>query len=133
MVDLWTPSDYRRRVTNLPSATSTDDVIAPNGMRLRWREVWHPHPHSTGAMYGGPRGLAVIASLDLTPTFGTLLHVSLSYRDHDPEWAVIKAVRGAFYPEDVDVMMVLPRESDYVNVHQFTYHLWQTPSAWGMR
>ena len=28
-----------------------------------------------------------------------------------------------FSPPDIDVMMMLPRESDYVNLHPHTFHL----------
>lgn len=129
MTALWTPDTFRRRVDDLPDG----DLRHPDGLRLRWRQPWHPAPNSRGAMYSGPKGLAVIASLDQTVTHGDLLHVSLSYRDRDPEWAVIRAVRDLFYPADVDVMMVLPRQADYINEHPHTFHLWQTPTAWGLR
>ena len=41
-------------------------------------------------------------------------------------------VRDAFYPDDVDVMMILPRAMDYVNVHEHVFHLQQTPVVWGI-
>lgn len=75
--------------------------------------------------------MRVIASLDETP-HGKLLHVSLSYLDKDPSWAEIRAVRDAFFPADVDAMMMLPQAQDYVNVHQHAFHIWQTPTEWGV-
>jgi len=80
----------------------------------------------------GPHGLSVIASLDDT-LHGLLLHVSLAYPNADPSWRDIRMVRDAFYPSTVDVMMMLPAEMDYVNVHQHCFHLWQTPVGWGIR
>lgn len=85
------------------------------------------------ASYDGPKQLAVLASIDNTGRWGPLLHVSLSYADRDPSWMEIKAARETFFPADVDVMMVLPRQEDYVNLHAHTFHLWQTPERWGMR
>lgn len=76
--------------------------------------------------------LAAPAGVEETP-HGRLLHVSMSYSSRDPSWDDIKAVRAAFYPADVDVMMVLPKAEDYVNVHHHTFHLWQTPVAWDVR
>lgn len=77
-------------------------------------------------------GMVVLASLDDT-RHGRLLHVSLSYRDHYPFWQDIKAVRAAFYPANIDVMLVLPQERDYVNIHEFCMQMWQTPTAWDMQ
>ncbi len=57
----------------------------------------------------------------------------MSYPDRDPDWATIRAIRDLFYPSTVDVMMVLPRAEDYVNIHRHVFHLWQTPTVWGLR
>lgn len=79
-----------------------------------------------------PTDFVVSASIGLNPDakFNALLHVSMSYPDHDPSWEEIKLVRAIFFPKDVDAMMMLPRESNYVNRHQFCYHLWQCPDEW---
>jgi hypothetical protein len=78
-------------------------------------------------------GQRVIASEDPTSAFGPLLHVSTSRRDRDPTWDEIRMVRDAFFGDDIDAMMVLPRAEDYVNFHPHTFHLWQTPVVWGMQ
>lgn len=107
----------------------------PNGMQLR------PHlgavPGGSPRMlcyraWHGPQGLVVLGSSDDGP-HGVLLHVSLSYRDRLPPWDVVRAVREAFYPDTVDVMMLLPRRDDYVNLHPYTFHLQQCPERWGIR
>ena len=59
--------------------------------------------------------------------------MALSYADRYPTWDDIKAVRYAFYPSGVDVMMMLPQDGDYVNVHEFCMQMWQTPVEWGMQ
>jgi hypothetical protein len=88
--------------------------------------------HAVWAL-GGPNGLGVIVTIDNTPRFGSLLHVSISHHRRDPLWSEIKALREVFFPPDIDVMMMLPRESDYVNLHPHTFHLIQTPERWDLR
>jgi hypothetical protein len=83
--------------------------------------------------YMGPNNVAVIATIDHTPRFGNLLHCSISHRKRDPFWDEIKAMRQVFFPSWVDVMMMLPAEEDYVNVHEHTFHLQQCPERWGIR
>ena len=85
------------------------------------------------ASYFGPNGLTVIVSYDRTPRWGPLLHASISHHKRDPFWHEIKAMRQAFFPADIDVMMVLPQAGDYVNVHEHCFHLWQTPQEWGLQ
>lgn len=76
--------------------------------------------------------LRVVCSSDKT-LHGQLLHVSISHQGHLPSWREIREARALFFPDDIDVMMVLPKAADYVNLHQFTFHLWQTPFKWGIR
>lgn len=85
------------------------------------------------ATYSAPNGISVILTVDNTPRYGPLLHASLSHRRRDPYWDEIKAMREVFFPPTLDVMMVLPREADYVNVHEHCFHLWQTPQPWALR
>lgn len=75
--------------------------------------------------------LRVIASVVDAGTHGShQLHISVSRPDRDPTWSEIKAVRGAFFPPDIDAVMILPREEDYVNEHEHTFHVWQCPTDW---
>lgn len=74
-------------------------------------------------------GFKVCASVDPT-RWGNTLHLSMSYADRDPDWEDILQVRYTFYPVTIDVMMVLPRDGDYVNVHQHTFQIRPTPEPW---
>lgn len=129
---LWTPPGARApRVTTFP----VGDVRLSDGRRLvrqAGRQWQLPADVLDAAAWEGPKRLCVLASLDDTP-HGRLLHVSMSYPSKHPDWETIRAVRDAFYPDNIDVMMVLPRAEDYVNLHRHTFHLWQTPTTWGMR
>lgn len=84
---------------------------------------------SGGLAYRCADGLAVIASYDVTP-HGLLLHVSMSYANRLPSWAELTLIRAAFYPPDLDVIQVLPRGGEYVNVHPYCLHLFAAPEAW---
>ena len=84
-------------------------------------------------VYAAPGSLKLICTIDITPRFGDLLHCSISHRKRDPYWSEIKAMREAFYPPNIDVMMMLPAESDYVNLHEHAFHLQQCPERWGLR
>ena len=58
------------------------------------------------------------------------LHVSFSHPDRLPDWETIKQIKDAFYGEDVEAVVVLPKKKHYVNRHPFTHHLWESPEAW---
>lgn len=77
-------------------------------------------------------GMRIIVSVDSSP-HGPLLHASISHPKRDPNWDEIKELRGVFFSEDMDVMMVLPRPELYVNVHHHCFHIWQTPVGWGIK
>ncbi len=97
-----------------PNAVTAQGILASAG----WRHL--------------PSGYIVTATIDDTERWGPLLHVAMSYPDHDPIWHEIKLVRAVFFPSDMDAMLLLPREADYVNAHNYCYHLWQTPEMWGI-
>lgn len=65
--------------------------------------------------------MTVIASVD-----GGSLHVSISHNSRYPTWDEILAVRAWAFPSDMEVVMVLARADDYVNLHPNCFHLWQS-------
>lgn len=77
-------------------------------------------------------GLAVLVSIDRTP-HGDLMHVSVSRPDRYPAWDEILAVRYELFPRNKDVMMVMPRDGDYVKLHPNCFHMWETPEKWGIQ
>ena len=80
----------------------------------------------------GPSELLIMATVDKALEHGELLHISISYPDHDPTWEEIKIVRSTFFPPFVDVMMMLPDEAYYVNIDEHTFHIVQCPSPWSI-
>lgn len=81
--------------------------------------------------WGGPRQLTVCAGL-ATSEHGTLLHLSVSHPKQLPSWEEMSRLRDCFYGSLVDAAMILPRRTDWVNVHEFCFHLWQVPVEWGL-
>lgn len=65
--------------------------------------------------------LSVIVSLD-----GGQLHASIAHPDRYPTWAEILSMRDWIFPAEMEVVMVLARRSEYVNLHQNCFHLWQS-------
>lgn len=127
-MSLWTPTGQRVEArAQLPDT----DLRMVDGRVLKYCGTWSPIPRC--GRWQTANGLRVLASMDDTDHWGRLLHVSISYQSRNPSWDDIKAVRAAFFSDDIDVMMVLPKAADYVNVHEHTFHPWQTPTEWGMR
>jgi hypothetical protein len=60
-------------------------------------------------------------------------HLSISHRTNDhppqpgryPTWDEIVEARYEFCPGAMTMVMYLPPKSEYVNVHETTFHLWE--------
>lgn len=52
-------------------------------------------------------------------------HMSLAHPTRLPRWGEIYDARYRFMPHKIHVYMALPPLEEYVNVHQFCFHLWQ--------
>lgn len=118
------------------------DIKLRNGMLLKYRgkgtimSEYERQKQAHGLVDAGEwitsDRLLVVATID-NHEHGKLLHVSLSYPKRDPSWGIIKAVRDAFYPPDVDVAMMLPRHEDFINVMPHCFQMHQCPEKWGLR
>lgn len=52
-------------------------------------------------------------------------HLSISHHRRLPTWEELREARYQFVPDEVTMAMILPPKSQYVNVHEFCYHLWE--------
>jgi hypothetical protein len=105
----------------VPNPTGWPEDTTPYGQNVtEWR--W----------WSGPKELAVGASID-TSEHGPLLHVSASQPKHWPTWETMGALRSFFFPDTVDVAMIMPRRADYVNLHNYCLHCWQIPVDWSLQ
>lgn len=77
------------------------------------------------------RNLHIILSLDPTQ-HGTLLHMSISSETKYPSWDDITEAKDKLMG-DIDVMMILTKKIDYVNLHKNCFHLWETPKEWNIQ
>ena len=124
-----------QRAQRKPKPLPVPDGVVIDGIGLLIGADLGPHGLGMDTIhsrqYGGRPGLVIFASSDRTP-HGRILHVSMSYADRDPTWGEIKAVRAAFFPDDIDVMQMLPRSGTYVNFATRAFHLWEVPGEWGI-
>lgn len=49
-------------------------------------------------------------------------HFSISCPDRNPTWEEQRDCRYAIVPDDIYMVQILPPKSQYVNLHQFTFH-----------
>lgn len=134
-----TADEYQRRRLKLPKGDiRLEDgrvlrrIIGYDLSKVKTNEATHNGFLASAGWRHAPTGFIVSAGIEDTHRWGALLHVSMSYPDHDPNWAEIKVVRYAFFPRDCDVAMMLPRDGDYVNLSPHCFHLWQCPQEWGL-
>jgi hypothetical protein len=76
-------------------------------------------------------GISILRSMDKTPKWGWLQHVSISREDRYPNWDEILEVKEKFFDNET-AMMVLPKKELYVNVHKRCFHLWAEPEEWNL-
>ena len=50
-------------------------------------------------------------------------HLSISHPHRYPDWDTIANARYALIPDDVTMMMYLPPQAEYVNIHNNCFHL----------
>jgi len=53
------------------------------------------------------------------------LHLSISCEDRYPTWDEIKDAKYSLTPNDLTMVMIFPKPEDYVNIHNFCFHLWE--------
>ena len=116
-------SKYRDLKLDDP-VTAARVVEALRGIGARNIQIWHRNV--------GDGELRVI--IDEEP-MGWHLSISHAKRSKKgqmspgryPKWDEIAHARYEFLPDDIDVVMHLPREEDYVALHDTTFHLHEYP------
>lgn len=53
-------------------------------------------------------------------------HMSISHQERYPTWDEIREARYQFCPDDITMAMLLPPKSEYVNVHNNCFHLYES-------
>lgn len=78
----------------------------------------------TEAYRNKTQGLLVLVSVSIMENGEKFLHVSVSRRSRLPSWDDLKRVKAAFIGEEREAVHVLPKASDYINLHPYCLHLW---------
>ena len=52
-------------------------------------------------------------------------HLSVSCEDRYPTWDEIAEARYDLLPDRLEMAMILPPRDHYVNLHPYTFHLWE--------
>jgi hypothetical protein len=52
-------------------------------------------------------------------------HLSISTPYRNPTWEEIHTARYDFIPDEITMAMILPPKEEYVNIHNYCFHLWQ--------
>lgn len=55
-------------------------------------------------------------------------HLSISHHRELPRWEEVREARYTFIPSDVTMAMILPPKTEYVNIHEYCFHLFQIES-----
>ena len=87
-----------------------------------WNELKSPAPEYMRVWRN--RGLQTLISKSITKDTRWWWHVSVSRPDRMPTWQELAKVRKDFFGEEIEFYQVLPKRSEYVNVHQFCLHMW---------
>jgi len=91
--------------TPLPLPSEVKEVLLPNGVKLRQREIVRMSNGEPGVWYVASRtGLRVLATTRVQEESRILL-VSLSYKNKPPSLADVWNVRAGFYPNEVPVVI----------------------------
>lgn len=76
--------------------------------------------------------LRILKSMENTKKWGWLKHISVSCDDRYPSWEELRTLKIYFFG-DIDCMMMMPKKSDYVNVHRNCFHIWECPESWDIQ
>lgn len=100
--------------------------IEGEGMNGAFRIPYHAGGYNPGKAPRPDSTLAVIASNGMDWD-----HVSVHVLDEDrcPTWEEMCFIKDLFWHRNETVVQYHPAESDYVNLHPYTLHLWKPQSA----
>lgn len=65
------------------------------------------------------------ADIWLPPGELLLWHLSVSHAHRYPSWDEIADVRYELVPDEVTMALLLSPPDEYINAHEFCFHLWQ--------
>jgi len=111
-------------------------LILPPGWNPEPREIRMGSDVLRVVTFHPPRGYAVLVSIDPLDDKKLWLHLSVSRPDRLPSWDDLRETKNTLLGKEKVAIQLLPKESEYINAHPFTLHLWHclegpTASPWG--
>jgi len=92
-------------------------------------EGWKPvNVGSVEGFYCPLKRLHVISTMDLIDNKDGVLkschHVSVSRKGKPVKWQDIVYVKDVFMGEETEAFHIVPKHSEYVNLHENCFHIW---------
>lgn len=88
----------------------------------------HVNNRGVEAYYYPLKRLYVISTMDLLDTKNGILkpchHVSISRKGKPIKWQDIVFVKNIFMGEEIEAFHIIPKHSEYVNLHENCFHIW---------
>ena len=99
-------------------------MLWPGKPKDGWTQVQCPPMRDPGEAFISGDDLRVLRSVGIELDGRRWLHVSCSRASRLPSWEDLRRVKDQFIGKDAVALQVLPRQSDYVNLHPYVLHLW---------
>lgn len=100
--------------------------MLPRVLPAGWRRI-DSDPFPAG--YETAAGLRILVSIDRMESGDRWLHVSVTRRERMPTWEELREVKNLLIGREKEAAQILPRESEYVDVHRYCLHLWSPVDA----
>ncbi|SRR6266568_882588 len=122
-MNLWTPRGTPRKRQGKRTWYTLHNPLESSLFRTMFPHVAQS-TESSEAYHDGS-GLRVIITVERHPPDSRRWqHISVSREDRYPSWEDLLAVKEEFIGEEEEAYQVLPRASEYVNIHPNVFHLW---------
>lgn len=103
----------------MPSA-----VWSEISMPIQFRSADGKRLDDSKAFVNTVTGMRIIISAENHGRDGHWVHISASFPDRVPEYAELRELKNEFLGPEKEAYQVLPKESEYVNMHEHTLHIW---------
>lgn len=70
------------------------------------------------------KGIKVIATAAIEKDLCLWLHVSFACNNKMPDYSDISFIKQQFFGDDLKAIMVFPKRTEHINLHQYCLHLW---------
>lgn len=96
---------------------------------------WLPDPTSTAKLetqgfkghivYRSGKLKAIVSRDEYKPGANKVWHLSIAHPSRLPSWQEVHDARYTLIPDEAVMAMVLPPKAEYVNIHEFCFHLYE--------